>query len=52
MKLTIAEYFTPKGRNINGTGITPDVEIEYVYDENNPDRDNQLEKAIETVKNI
>lgn len=52
VKLTIAEYFTPKGRNINGTGIAPDVEIEYVYDENNPDRDNQLEKAIETVKNI
>ena len=52
VKLTIAEYFTPKGRNINGTGIAPDVEIEYVYDENNPDRDNQLEEAIETVKNI
>lgn len=52
VKLTIAEYFTPKGRNINGTGITPDVEVEYEYDEQNPDRDNQLEKAIETVKNI
>lgn len=52
VKLTIAEYFTPKGRNINGIGITPDIEIEYEYDEQKPDRDNQLEKAIETVKNI
>lgn len=25
VKLTIAEYFTPKGRSINGKGITPDV---------------------------
>lgn len=52
VKLTIAEYFTPDGRNINGTGITPDVETEYVYDEQNPDRDTQLEKAIETVRRI
>ncbi|MDD7769823.1 S41 family peptidase [Suipraeoptans intestinalis] len=28
VKLTIAEYFTPKGRNINGKGITPDVKLE------------------------
>lgn len=28
VKLTIAEYFTPKGRNINGKGITPDVQLE------------------------
>lgn len=50
VKLTIAEYFTPKGRNIDGKGITPDVEAEYVYDENNPEADNQLDKAIETLK--
>lgn len=50
VKLTIAEYFTPKGRNINGKGITPDVKIEYEKDENNPDADNQLDKAVEEVK--
>lgn len=51
VKLTIAKYFTPKGRSINGKGITPDVEIEYEADENNPDADNQLDKAVETIKN-
>lgn len=51
VKLTIAEYFTPNGRSINGEGVTPDVEIEYEPDENNPDYDNQLEKAIEVVQN-
>lgn len=49
LKLTIAEYFTPNGRNINGEGITPDVEVEYEYDEVNPEADNQLDKAIEVV---
>lgn len=49
VKLTIAEYFTPNGRGIDGEGITPDVEVEYQYDENNPDADNQLEKAMEVV---
>lgn len=45
VKLTVAEYFTPKGRNINGKGITPDIEVEYVYNEADPQADNQLEKA-------
>lgn len=49
VKLTIAEYFTPNGRSIDGEGITPDAEVEYQYDENNPDADNQLEKAMEVV---
>ena len=50
MKITTAEYFLPSGRSINEKGVTPDVEVEYVYDEENPEYDNQLEKAIETVK--
>ena len=49
MKVTISEYYTPSGRSINGTGVTPDVEVEYEYDEEDPERDNQLEKAIDTV---
>lgn len=50
LKITIADYYTPKGRNINGQGITPDVEVEYQKDENDADADNQLDKAIEVVK--
>ena len=50
LKLTIAEYFTPKGRNIHQKGIIPDVEVEYQYDKNNADADNQLDKAIEVLK--
>ena len=50
VKLTIAEYFTPKGRNINGTGITPDVEVEYEKNEEDPEADNQMDKAVEVLK--
>ena len=55
VKLTISKYFTPKGRNIHGTGIVPDVEID--LDEELKqlitiphDQDNQLQKAIEILK--
>ena len=54
IKLTVAKYYTPNGDNIHGTGITPDVEIEYeytgdtegTYDEM---QDNQILKAIEVL---
>ncbi|MCI8939270.1 MAG: S41 family peptidase [Dorea sp.] len=52
VKLTIAEYFPPSGRSIDGKGITPDVEVEYEPDEENPEYDNQLEKAIEVVEKM
>lgn len=50
LKLTIAEYYTPSGRSINGTGVTPDVKVDYEYDKDNPEADNQLEKAAEVLK--
>lgn len=50
VKLTVAEYFTPKGRSINGKGIKPDVEVEYEYNEEEPEADNQLERAVEVLK--
>lgn len=46
MKLTVSDYYTPKGNNIHGIGIEPDVICEFEaepYYEN--DYDNQLEKA-------
>lgn len=50
VKLTTSEYFTPKGRNIDGKGITPDVKIEYKYNAKDPKADNQLDKAVFVVK--
>lgn len=28
LKMTTAKYYTPKGRNIHGKGLTPDIEVE------------------------
>lgn len=50
VKLTISEYFTPNGRNIHEKGISPDVELPYEYDEENPQADNQLEEAVRLVR--
>lgn len=51
VKLTIAEYLIAGQFGINGKGVTPDAEVQYEKDAQNPDRDNQLEKALEEVKN-
>lgn len=50
VKLTIAEYFVGEDVRINGKGVTPDVEVEYQPDEENPSHDNQLEKALEVIR--
>ena len=49
LKLTVSEYFTPNGRTIHGEGVTPDVEVKYEADAEHPDKDNQLEKAMEVI---
>ena len=50
LKITTSEYFTPSGRNIHGIGIDPDIEVKYEYDEANPEADNQLEAALNCLK--
>jgi carboxyl-terminal processing protease len=47
VKLTISNYFTPKGRNIHEVGIEPDVVVEFDSDAYyNDGVDNQLEEAV------
>lgn len=43
LKLTVAKYYTPKGRSIDGVGIVPDVTVE-------GGNEQQLGKAIELLK--
>ena len=51
IKLTIAKYFTPNGNYIHGTGIEPDVYIEFDSEAyTNDGYDNQLQKGIEILK--
>lgn len=54
VKLTVAKYYTAKGRDIHGTGIIPDVEVELKEELKQkaiilPEEDNQLQKAIQVI---
>lgn len=55
LKLTTAKYYTPKGNNIHGVGITPDVEIDLPEELKKEvtlsfEEDVQLQKAIEVLQ--
>ena len=45
LKVTTAEWYTPKERSINKTGIEPDVKVERSYEDINTMRDPQMDKA-------
>jgi len=49
VKITIAEYHTPKDRAIHGKGLEPDIVVEMSKDKDSK-TDPQLEKAIEVLK--
>ncbi len=50
VKLTISEYFTRDGHEINKIGVTPDREVEFDSKEyQKSGTDNQLETAVETI---
>ena len=46
VKLTVAKYYTPKGRSINGTGVEPDVPV---AQEEGATEDAALKKALEIL---
>ena len=51
VKLTVSDYYTPKGNNIHEVGIEPDVEVKFDSESYQKDgTDNQLNKAIEVLK--
>jgi len=46
VKVTIARWLTPKGRQINGVGLTPDVVVEITEEDATAEIDTQLQAAI------
>lgn len=45
LKVTTAHWYTPNGKTINKTGITPDEIVERTYDDINLNKDPQLDAA-------
>ncbi len=46
IKITVEKYYTPSGKNIHGSGILPDVEVEY---DETAKTDTQLTKAMQLI---
>ena len=52
LKITVAKWLTPKGQSISDHGLTPDVQVEITDEDYQKERDPQLDKALEIVKEI
>ncbi len=54
VKLTISTYYSPKGNNIHGVGVEPDIVWEFDADRyyGEEEYDNQLEKAKEVLLDL
>jgi len=50
LKVTIARWFTPNGRNIDKQGIEPDKKVDRTADDFKNNRDPQLDAAIASLK--
>lgn len=51
LHVTVAKWFTPDGNAIDGTGLTPDIEVPLTEDDRAAGRDPQLERAISFLQN-
>jgi len=47
VKITVAKWITPNGKNLNKDGLVPDVEVKLSDDDIAAGRDPQLDKALE-----
>lgn len=50
LKVTVAKWYTPNGKNINKEGITPEVAVSLSDDDLKAGRDPQKDRAISLVK--
>jgi len=49
VRISVARWLTPKGQDINGEGIAPNIEVKLTDEDYNKDRDPQLQKALELL---
>ncbi|MBI2444118.1 MAG: S41 family peptidase [Candidatus Magasanikbacteria bacterium] len=50
LKLTVAEWYTPKGTNINEKGITPDIVMKIDYDKEKIGTDAMINRALQELR--
>jgi len=52
LKITVAQWLTPKGRVINKEGINPEIEVKFTEEDILNENDVQLTKAIEVLREM
>ncbi|MCJ7786747.1 S41 family peptidase, partial [Patescibacteria group bacterium] len=52
LKITVARWLTPSGELITDKGLEPDIKVEMTEEDYEAERDPQLDKAIEIIKNL
>ena len=52
LKITIARWLTPKGNTLTDVGLEPDIRVEITDEDYNEERDPQLDKALEVIRNL
>lgn len=50
LKVTIARWYTPKGRNITKEGIAPDKVVELTPEDSNAGKDPQMDAAVAAIR--
>jgi carboxyl-terminal processing protease len=50
LKITVAHWYTPKGKNITKEGVKPDLEVKREQADFDADRDPQLDRALELLR--
>jgi carboxyl-terminal processing protease len=50
MRVTIARWYTPKDRSIDGTGLEPDIVLEVSDEEIEAEEDPQLDRALQLLE--
>lgn len=50
LKITIARWYTPKGKNIDKEGISPDTKVDRTVDDYKAGRDPQLDAAVAKLR--
>jgi carboxyl-terminal processing protease len=49
LKLTVAEWLTPNGKNINESGITPDIEVIEDFEKEKVGEDVMIDRALQIL---
>jgi carboxyl-terminal processing protease len=52
VRITIARWLTPKGRQIDKKGLTPDVYVQRTTDDRKAGRDPQMDMAVQVLTDL